>query len=93
MRRGLGSSETKRALNNIIFKFQPCLIFLMETKQKSSKLEKLRRRCLFTNRFYVEPKGKVGGLALHLIKPRLSITSLKNVEFLKCRSREGLLLG
>ncbi|KAK8973457.1 hypothetical protein V6N11_064700 [Hibiscus sabdariffa] len=36
----------------------------MKTKQRSSKLEKPRRRCLFTNCFYIEPEGKAGGLAL-----------------------------
>ncbi|KAL4383802.1 hypothetical protein GQ457_15G028640 [Hibiscus cannabinus] len=62
--RGLGQSNTKRALRNYISKFNPSIIFLMETKQKRNKLNRMRSRLNFTGSFYVDPIGRSGGLAI-----------------------------
>ncbi|GLT85698.1 hypothetical protein SLE2022_038790 [Rubroshorea leprosula] len=61
---GLGQALTRRALNDIIFKHRPCLVFLMETKQKTNYLERLKRKFRYSNSIYVEPHGYSGGLAL-----------------------------
>ncbi|KAK9010904.1 hypothetical protein V6N11_043771 [Hibiscus sabdariffa] len=62
--RGIGSSNTIRALRNYIAKHDPNIVFLMETKQKKSKLNRIRNIFLFSEDFYVDPIGKSGGLAL-----------------------------
>ncbi|GLT48127.1 hypothetical protein SLA2020_217680 [Shorea laevis] len=61
---GLRQALTRRALNDLIFKHRPCLVFLMETKKKKQYLERLRRKCVFSSSVYVEPQGYSGGLAL-----------------------------
>ncbi|KAK8990141.1 hypothetical protein V6N11_008656 [Hibiscus sabdariffa] len=62
--RGLGNKDTVRALKNLCFKYKNAIVFLSETKQKKSYLEKIRRRMKMDNAFYVEPIGIAGGLAL-----------------------------
>ncbi|KAL4281787.1 hypothetical protein GQ457_03G032220 [Hibiscus cannabinus] len=62
--RGLGTHKTIRALNNLMYKYKPKIVFLSETKQKMKKLEKLRKKCKFENSFYVDPVESAGGLAL-----------------------------
>lgn len=42
----------------------PSIVFLMETKNKEAKLERIRRRLKFTNFAYVNPVGISGGLDL-----------------------------
>nr|GEU52210.1 reverse transcriptase [Tanacetum cinerariifolium] len=42
----------------------PDVIFLMETKNKQQKLERLRRSLHFASAYYVDPVGCSGGLAL-----------------------------
>ncbi|GLU05331.1 hypothetical protein SLE2022_224350 [Rubroshorea leprosula] len=61
---GLGQALTRRALNDLIFKYRPCLVFLMETKKPRRYLEPLRRKFAFSSSAYVEPQGYSGGLAL-----------------------------
>lgn len=40
------------------------MVFLMETKNKKEKLEKIRKRLNFSGYVYVNPRGISGGLAL-----------------------------
>ncbi|KAL4364332.1 hypothetical protein GQ457_04G021630 [Hibiscus cannabinus] len=59
--RGLGNKDIIRALKNFVFKFNPCIIFLRETKQKTRYLEKIRMKMKYDNAHYVELIGIVRG--------------------------------
>lgn len=62
---GLGAALTKKALNDLCKKHKPSIVFLMETRMKSNKLEKVRRKCFGAgSMWYVDPIGSSGGLAL-----------------------------
>ncbi|GLT47333.1 hypothetical protein SLA2020_210380 [Shorea laevis] len=61
---GLGQALTQRALNALLFKYSPCLVFLMETKKQKRYLERLRRKFAYSSSMYVDPQGYLGGLAL-----------------------------
>ncbi|GMI86499.1 hypothetical protein HRI_002319200 [Hibiscus trionum] len=62
--RGLSKSEKVRALKDSLFKFKLGIVFLSETKKKSSYLEKLRTKSIFSGSYYVDPRGLTSGLAL-----------------------------
>ncbi|TYG78784.1 hypothetical protein ES288_D02G088000v1 [Gossypium darwinii] len=61
---GLRRSTTVRALNRLVRKHNPFIVFLIETKQKQEKLERIRNRMGFVEGFYVDPLGLSSGLAL-----------------------------
>ncbi|KAF2313872.1 hypothetical protein GH714_018475 [Hevea brasiliensis] len=61
---GLGQPQAVLALRELIAKHSPSIVFLMETKRKRKYLESVRRQLGFTNEFYVDPYGLLGGLAL-----------------------------
>ncbi|GLT96412.1 hypothetical protein SLE2022_140340 [Rubroshorea leprosula] len=61
---GLGQALTKRALKDLLFKYSPCLVVLMETRQSRHYLEQLRRQFRFSSSVYNDPQGRSGGLAL-----------------------------
>ncbi|XVF37472.1 hypothetical protein REPUB_Repub20aG0011000 [Reevesia pubescens] len=61
---GSGSSFTVQALRELKREYDPDFVFLMETKNKSGKLEKLRKKMGYDEGFYVEPLGLSGGLSL-----------------------------
>ncbi|KAH7834805.1 hypothetical protein Vadar_019912 [Vaccinium darrowii] len=50
--------------NQTTLAHRPWVVFLMETKNNSNKLESIRKRLQFSNSWYVEPQGLSGGLAL-----------------------------
>ncbi|KAF7843116.1 reverse transcriptase [Senna tora] len=61
---GSGIAEVKE-LKKICKKFKPSVVFLMETRMKEKKMEKVRRKCCeLENSFYVDAVGKSGGLAV-----------------------------
>jgi exonuclease III len=62
--RGLGNPQTVRDLHRLVKEKRPSLVFLMETKSQSIRLEKVRVRIGFDNVFVVNSVGKSGGLAL-----------------------------
>lgn len=62
--RGLGQQHSVRALRDVYQKHNPDIIFLSETKQRGSKLEKLRNRLGYVYSKYVDPTGTAGGLSL-----------------------------
>ncbi|KAK9042415.1 hypothetical protein V6N11_017490 [Hibiscus sabdariffa] len=62
--RGLGQKDTIRSLKVMNANFNPCIIFLSETKQKKPFLERIRKRLKFDSSFYIDPLGISGGLAL-----------------------------
>ena len=59
--RGLG---VPRAVQELVNRYNPLVLFLSETKKKSSKMDWLRSRWDFENCFAVDSVGKGGGLAL-----------------------------
>lgn len=61
---GAGSALTGRELNDHIRKYDPNLVFLMKTKNREEVMERLRKRCRFENKLYVNPDGLSGGLTL-----------------------------
>ncbi|BFG31060.1 hypothetical protein CerSpe_173340 [Prunus speciosa] len=61
---GLGSDLTVRALRGLIHKHRPPVVFLMETKMLSKRIDGVRRRMGFYNGFNVDPVGVAGGLSL-----------------------------
>ncbi|GKE29295.1 reverse transcriptase, partial [Tanacetum coccineum] len=59
------SKAVVAGLNQPHSKFhRPDVIFLMETKNKQNKLEKIQSSLCFTSSYYVDPVGCSGGLAL-----------------------------
>ncbi|KAJ4825970.1 hypothetical protein Tsubulata_007732 [Turnera subulata] len=61
---GIGRPLTVRALNWLVTKHRPSLIFVMECKQTRQRLEKIRRQLRYDQAEYVERVGLSGGLAL-----------------------------
>ena len=55
---------TIHALRELKNKYDPDVVFLMETKNKSRKLEGMRQKLRFDEGVYVEPEGLSEGLAL-----------------------------
>ncbi|KAA3479379.1 expansin-A1-like [Gossypium australe] len=62
--RGLGSSRAVRRLHYLIKQQHPQLVFLMETKLDQKRMERVRRRCGFTNGIDIEAEGSRGRLCL-----------------------------
>ena len=61
--RGLGTPRAVHEVAKLVKKFNPQLLFLSETKKRSSEMEWLRSRWKFDNCFAVDSRGKAGGLA------------------------------
>ncbi|KAF7825477.1 putative protein phosphatase 2C 65 [Senna tora] len=62
----MGAALTVKALTELCGKYKPQVVFLMESRSKKDKMERLRRRFRFQfgQAFYVDPVGKSGGLAV-----------------------------
>ncbi|KAK8480576.1 hypothetical protein V6N11_058317 [Hibiscus sabdariffa] len=75
--RGLGNSNSHRALRDTLTKFNPCIVFLSETKKKQKYLERLRTKNRFSGSFYVDARGLACGLALWWTED-ISVTILKD---------------
>ncbi|KAF7134615.1 hypothetical protein RHSIM_Rhsim08G0178900 [Rhododendron simsii] len=61
---GMGRPLTFQILQGLCTTHRPLVVFLMETKNKRSTLEKIRMKLQYNNGCYVDPIGKSGGLAL-----------------------------
>ena len=61
---GICNASTVRALKAQIKGARPDVIFLSETKAKDSRMSFVQSSIAFNNKFVVEAKGKVGGLAI-----------------------------
>ena len=61
---GIGPALTIKALKELKSKYRPCLVFLMETRNEEEVMERLRKKMRYENRYYVNPEGLSGGLAL-----------------------------
>ncbi|GMJ14031.1 hypothetical protein HRI_005072300 [Hibiscus trionum] len=62
--RGLGKLRAIRLLSNKLREVRPHVMFLLETKISSNKMQRVRRRCGFVNGFDVSAEGSRGGLSL-----------------------------
>lgn len=62
--RGTGAASTVKELKEITLKYKPHLVFLSETKPKSSKLLNLKRRLSFDEMYVVDCNGRSGDLCL-----------------------------
>ena len=62
--RGLGNLRTVKALEKVVKKEEPKIVFLMETKSKREWLEKVKDRCKMKHGLIVSSDGSKGGLAL-----------------------------
>ncbi|KAL4603668.1 hypothetical protein ACB092_10G140800 [Castanea dentata] len=61
---GLGNPRSVRALQDIVRRFNPKVVFLMETKAKVRHMERIKNRMGFANGLTVPSRGRSGGLAL-----------------------------
>ena len=61
---GIGNKTTSRYLKDLIRNYKPDLIFLMETKIGTQKMEELRKQNNFARGEYMDPTGNAGGLAI-----------------------------
>jgi hypothetical protein len=62
--RGLGNLWTVQKLHRLVKEKKPNIVFLMETKLRSNKMERVRVQLGFEHMFVVDSVGKRGGLAL-----------------------------
>jgi exonuclease III len=62
--RGLGNPQTVRDLRRMVKAKCPTVVFLMETRMRQVKMEKIRCALGFNNLFVVDCIGKSGGLAV-----------------------------
>ncbi|GMI69890.1 hypothetical protein HRI_000658300 [Hibiscus trionum] len=62
--RGLGQSRTVNRLKNMLRDVNPSVIFLIETKLQSKRMEGVRKSCGFINGIDVASNGRSGGLSL-----------------------------
>ncbi|XP_028784258.1 uncharacterized protein LOC114740307 [Neltuma alba] len=61
---GLGASLAVRNLKEVCTKYRPSLVFLMETKKHQSYLKRIKKKLGFHSEFYMDPRGRSGGLAV-----------------------------
>ncbi|WOH06937.1 hypothetical protein DCAR_0626366 [Daucus carota subsp. sativus] len=61
---GVGRPRTISYLRGLIRVHRPTVVFVMETKNKQRKLDRIRRSINMPNAYYVDPAGQSGGLAL-----------------------------
>uniref|UniRef100_A0A7N2KXV8 DUF4283 domain-containing protein n=1 Tax=Quercus lobata TaxID=97700 RepID=A0A7N2KXV8_QUELO len=62
--RGLGTPRSVGALHNLVQRWDPEVIFLMETKKKIAGMKKVKLKLGFVNGFYVQRQGRGGELAM-----------------------------
>ncbi|KAL4628496.1 hypothetical protein ACB092_05G243100 [Castanea dentata] len=77
--RGLGNPWSVRALHDMVRRWDPRIVFLLETKLKVRHVERVRKRLGFANGFIKPSRGYSGGLALLWMREiNLSIKSFSN---------------
>ena len=62
--RELQNPRLVRALHDIVQRWKPKIVFLMETKLKVKRMEKIKNRVGFANGLIVPSQGRSGGVAL-----------------------------
>ena len=61
---GLGRALTVKNLRDMVKRYRPSIVFLMETKCSSVKGSRIRMKCGFSHELYVNLIRLVGGLAV-----------------------------
>lgn len=61
---GLGRTLTRNALDELVKKWRPKVIFLSETRMKEENMKKIIKELQYPNYHCVDPCGTAGGLAL-----------------------------
>ena len=62
--RGLGNPRSVRMLQNLVRCWNPKIVFLMETKTRKNRMERIKNRIGFANGLIVPSVGRSGGIAL-----------------------------
>ncbi|GMJ06057.1 hypothetical protein HRI_004274900 [Hibiscus trionum] len=62
--RGLGQSRTVNRLKNMLRDVNPAVVFLIETKLQSARMEGIRKLCGYNNGIDVASIGRSGGLSM-----------------------------
>ena len=62
--RGLGNPRSVRALHDMVRRWKPQIVFLMETKSKIKRMERIKNIIGFANGLTVPSSGRSGGLAM-----------------------------
>ena len=62
--RGLGNPWAVKALHDLVWRWNPKIVFLMETKLKKNRMERIKNRIGFANGLIVSNVGRSGGIAL-----------------------------
>ena len=62
--RGIGNPWSVRALHDMVRRWKPKIVFLMETKSKAKRMEKIKNKIGFANGLIVPSRGRSGGVAL-----------------------------
>lgn len=62
--RGIGNPRTVYTLRDYVQRWTPYLVFLVETKVKHKRMEKIKFSLGFSNGLIVPSRGRSGGLAL-----------------------------
>ena len=62
--RGLGNPKLVRALHDLVWCWNPKIVFLMETKSKKNRMERIKNRFGFSNGLIMPSVGRSGGIAL-----------------------------
>ena len=62
--RGLVNPRSVRALHDMVRHWKPKIVFLMETKSKVKRMEKIKNWIAFANGLTVPSRGRSGGVAM-----------------------------
>ena len=60
---GLGNPRSVRALHDLVRCWNPKIVFLMETKSKKNRMERIKNRFGFSNGLIMPSVGRSGGIA------------------------------
>ena len=61
---GIRPALTVKALKELRRKYDPDVVFLMETRNGQEVMERIRKRMRYDGRYYMDPKELSGGLTL-----------------------------
>ena len=87
--RGLGNPQTVQDLCRMVKEKKLDMVFLMETKMRTKKMESVRDRVGFSSMFAVDCVGKSGGLGLFWgegVKVEVQNFSHRNINAIICHS-------
>ena len=59
---GIGESRSVRALHDLVQRWNPKIVFLIETKSRKNHMERIKNRIGFANGLIVPSVGRSGGI-------------------------------